>query len=282
MLLQLLRGAGLKGLSAMPVCRRFGDGWHVRPLLDVAQRDLLRFAQDAHVEAVGDPMNRDVRFDRAYLRELVWPLLQTRWPGAASAMSRAARHFADAQELLDNEAACSVDRLRDGTALSVAGLRALSAPRQRNALRRWIAASGVLPPPSARLSEAVRQVMDADDDHLPAIIWGNHALRRYRGRLFLTPATPPSLGERRAWAVFTDAGLDLGRGPGDIALVAANRRLGRRQAASHAHRTPARGRRNSQTESLAPGHTACSTFANLGACCLGCAMHCRWSMPAHR
>ena len=38
LLLQALRGAGLKGLSAMPVCRRFGRGWHLRPLLDVTQQ----------------------------------------------------------------------------------------------------------------------------------------------------------------------------------------------------------------------------------------------------
>ncbi len=36
LLLQLLRGAGLKGLSAMPLCRPFAHGWHLRPLLDVA------------------------------------------------------------------------------------------------------------------------------------------------------------------------------------------------------------------------------------------------------
>src|SRR5271154_4472708 len=36
-LLQALRGAGVKGLSAMPICRVFGAGWHVRPLLDVPQ-----------------------------------------------------------------------------------------------------------------------------------------------------------------------------------------------------------------------------------------------------
>src|SRR5271155_4070774 len=35
-LLQALRGAGLKGMAAMPGCRVFGKGWHARPLLDMA------------------------------------------------------------------------------------------------------------------------------------------------------------------------------------------------------------------------------------------------------
>src|ERR1700674_2373954 len=42
LLLQALRGAGVKGMSAMPVCRAFGAGWHVRPVLDVPHRELLQ------------------------------------------------------------------------------------------------------------------------------------------------------------------------------------------------------------------------------------------------
>jgi tRNA(Ile)-lysidine synthase len=66
LLLQLLRGAGLKGLSAMPMCRPFAPGWHLRPLLNVARRDLRAFAQAHEVTAVEDPMNCDPRFDRAW------------------------------------------------------------------------------------------------------------------------------------------------------------------------------------------------------------------------
>ena len=36
LLLQLLRGAGLKGMAAMPLCRAWAGGWHLRPLLQFA------------------------------------------------------------------------------------------------------------------------------------------------------------------------------------------------------------------------------------------------------
>ncbi len=88
LLLQALRGAGLKGLSAMPICRPLGAGWHLRPVLDVPQAEL------AGAAGVADPMNQDMRFDRSYLRGEVWPLIETRWPGAARALARAARHAA--------------------------------------------------------------------------------------------------------------------------------------------------------------------------------------------
>jgi tRNA(Ile)-lysidine synthase len=210
LLLQLLRGAGLKGMSAMPICRAWSGGWHLRPLLSVASRDLRKFGADAGVSAVADPMNLDLRFDRAYLRERLWPLIEKRWPGAAITLSRTARHVADAQELLNQSAALAVQKVRDGTTLSVTGLRALCETEQLNALRYWITANAAAPPSSARLREALRQIMAADPDHLPAIVWGEHALRRYRDRLFLTTASPPCLDEQREWVVASGTNLDLG------------------------------------------------------------------------
>ncbi len=214
LLLQLLRGAGLKGLSAMPMCRPLGRGWHLRPLLKVAQRDLRKYGKAQAVVSVDDPMNHDPRFDRSYLRLQLWPLIERRWPGAAIALSRTAGHIAEAQELLDQSAAVTVRRLRDGDALSVTGLRALTKLEQINTLRNWLFSTGVTPPSTSRLREGLRQVLNADGDHLPAIVWGEWALRRYRERLFITPAVLPAVGASREWHVVPGSPLDLGAGLG--------------------------------------------------------------------
>ncbi len=246
LLLQLLRGAGLKGMAAMPLCRVWAGGWHLRPLLHFAKRELRRFGVDAGVTGVRDPMNDDTRFDRAYMRRHLWPVIEARWPGAAIAVSRTAGHVAVAQGLLERAAAQAVDVLRDGDALSVAGLRALSSPEQVNTLRHWIASHAAPPPSTARLTEAVRQIIEADDDHQPAVIWGGHALRRYRNRLFLTPASPPVLKEHYEWPLGGDPVLDLGGRTRGFALVAAAGRLGRLSIAGYAHGSPPARRRNTQ------------------------------------
>jgi tRNA(Ile)-lysidine synthase len=211
LLLQLLRGAGLKGLSGMPVCRALERGWHLRPLLDVTRPALREFGAARGVVGIEDPMNRDPRFDRSYLRHEVWPSIERRWPGAAGALARSAQHLAQGQVFLDAAAARSVDRLRDGDALSVSGLRALPPREQVNVLRHWIASVSIVPPSTARLAEAMRQIFTANADHLPAVIWGEHALRRYQERLFVTPAAPPALPEEDlAWRLTPGARLDLG------------------------------------------------------------------------
>ena len=222
LLLQLLRGAGLKGLSSMPLCRPLGPGWHLRPLLNVAQRDVRTFGRAQGIAAVEDPMNRDLRFDRAYLRAQVWPLLEKRWPGAGTALSRTAHHLAEAQELLDASAAPTVQRLRDGDALAVSGLRALTNLERINAVRHWLFAAEVTPPPASRLTEALRQVFAADADHLPAIVWGEHALRRYQDRLFLTPAQLPAVGEPLEWKIAPGSILNLGPGMGRLRWISQN------------------------------------------------------------
>jgi tRNA(Ile)-lysidine synthase len=216
LLLQLLRGAGLKGLSAMPVCRPFAPGWHVRPLLDIVPRELHRLGETLAVEAADDPMNRDPRFDRAYLRCEVWPHIERRWPAAAGSLARAARHLGEAQASLDASTRCSVERLSDGDALSVPGLRALSGRERLHVVRHWLSQAAVEPPSTARLDEALRQILTAKADHEPAVQWGEHVLRRYRDRLFLTPALLPAMGEALDWQISPGARLPLGAGLGAL------------------------------------------------------------------
>jgi tRNA(Ile)-lysidine synthase len=209
-LLQALRGAGVKGLSAMPSCREFGAGWHVRPVLDVPREELLKFGADLGVADLTDPMNEDPRFDRSFLRKKIWPMIAERWPGAELALSRTARHLAQAQEQLDLSAAADVAHLRDGEALSVTGLRALTPAKRVNVVRYWLNEAGAETPSTARLNEALRQVLGAAEDHQPAIVWGRAALRRYRHRLFLTEADPPRLEDERLWGTAREDSVDLG------------------------------------------------------------------------
>jgi tRNA(Ile)-lysidine synthase len=251
LLLQALRGAGVKGMSAMPVCRAFGAGWHVRPVLDVPHRELLQWGVHLENRKSIDPMNEDLRFDRAYLRKTIWPLIETRWPGADIALSRSARHMAEAQELLDKAAAADVARLRDGDALSVPALRALPQANRINAIRAWLSEAGVEAPPAARLAEALRQVFDADADHQPAIVWGNKALRRYRQRLFLTAADCPRLEEARAWDTVPGSTIMLGANLGSLTWSAQ-----RGGIAAHALPRAVIVRRRDGGETLKPAPTA--------------------------
>ena len=171
-LLQLFRGSGLPGIAAMPAFTPFAKGWLARPLLSRPRAELEAWATGQGLTWVDDDSNADERLDRNYLRLRILPLIRERWPGSPAAVSRSARHAAEAQALLDALARTDVDRSSYGESLSVKTLRALPLPRRRNALRYWITRSGYLAPDTRRLEEIAGPLINARADANPFVEWG--------------------------------------------------------------------------------------------------------------
>lgn len=188
-LLQLLRGAGLAGLAAMPARAPFARGVLVRPLLGWPRRELLLWARAKGLEWIEDPSNSELHLDRNYLRARVLPAIRERWPGLGATVTRTARHAAEAQRLLDELGRGDSARAAYGAALSARALRTLSLERRRNALRFWIAAAGYRAPPASRLEEIAGPLLAARPDAQPRVEWQGARLERHGDLLSLSP--PP-------------------------------------------------------------------------------------------
>lgn len=153
LLFRLLRGAGVRGLAAMPVQRVLEPGVLVRPLLDVSRTALEAYADTQHLTWVEDPSNADMQYSRNYLRHALFPLLRQRWPHAAQNLARAAEHLGEAQGLLDELAVADLQQASTPSgfgwlslaSLDLTVLRGLSPARQRNALQYWLAKRTRLP-----------------------------------------------------------------------------------------------------------------------------------------
>jgi tRNA(Ile)-lysidine synthase len=197
-ILQLLRGAGIPGLAAMPEIASFERGWLVRPLLVRTRAELEGWAQAQGLAWVDDDTNANEQFDRNYLRRNVLPLVRARWPSAGSAVARSARHAAEARRLLDSVARADVERASNGAGLAVHSLRALDPDRRRNAVRFWIARAGHSAPDTRRLEEIVGPLLDARADANPSVSWNGVTVRRDPGVLSID--TSPGRGELPAVA----------------------------------------------------------------------------------
>ena len=88
LLLQLMRGAGPKGLASMPMKKTVKGIHMVRPLLNYAYQELQAYARHHRLEWVDDPSNQDIRFDRNFIRHDIMPRLIKRWPQAVNNMQR--------------------------------------------------------------------------------------------------------------------------------------------------------------------------------------------------
>jgi tRNA(Ile)-lysidine synthase len=214
LLLQLLRGAGVKGLAAMPLLRKAEGGRRkaevkrgktdppsiLRPLLDVTRAEILEHARKRRLEWIEDESNASVDFRRNFLRHEVLPVIARRFASYRTTVARSARHLAEAGELLDELAAQDATGLFDGVTLAVAALRRLSSARARNLLRFFLARRGVVMPNVERLEEALRQALTARQDARVAVALDNSVLRRYAGRLHVVPVSRPlPRGVVRRW-----------------------------------------------------------------------------------
>lgn len=192
LLLQLLRGAGVHGLAAMPEYGEFAAGTRLRPLLDMPRAALHAYAEHEGLHWVSDPSNFDTGYDRNYLRHQVLPALAARWPAATASLARGAAHQAEAARLLDGiarqdlaaAAGAAPDRL------DLPAITALPAARQRNALRCWLRQLTGSTPSTAVLAHILRDLPGSRADAAPCVRWDRFELRRYRDTLYLLRQLP--------------------------------------------------------------------------------------------
>lgn len=75
-LMRLLRGSGLTGLSGIPMTRSLERVRVVRPLLSVWRQELLAYLRHHELSYREDASNEDVRFTRNRIRHQLLPLLE--------------------------------------------------------------------------------------------------------------------------------------------------------------------------------------------------------------
>ena len=210
-LLQLLRGAGPRGLSAMPVVekkkdeggRMKGAGVRrarlLRPLLAVTRAQIETHARAHGLPWVEDESNRNTDLDRNFLRHELLPVLAARFPAYRETLARAARNLADANAMNDALAQIDWQAAQRTGELSVERLRELPAERALNVLRFLFARANVPMPPRVRLEEALRQCFDAGVDAQVCVRFGDWTLRRYRDALVLVPWQPGETDWSARW-----------------------------------------------------------------------------------
>ncbi len=254
-LLQWLRGGGLRAVAGMPAVAPFASGWHVRPMLAFNRGELHAWARARGLEWLEDPSNTDPRFDRNYLRLEVLPAILRRWPAAAATVGRVAAQATESLEIEAAVAAGDLDAVRDGSTLALARLQQLPGGRRSRALRAWLAGQGVPLPSAATLAALLHDVGAAAPERVPCIDWPGGRVYRYRGRLFAVRGREADLLREGTWTAgtaydlgghgqlrlqaATGDGLSRARLPGELAVV--GRAEGERfRPAGTAHRRPLR------------------------------------------
>ncbi len=201
LLLQLLRGAGVKGMSAMPVLRPSAlPPAYLRPLLDTDRSAIVAWAVEQQLSWVEDESNRDSRFTRNFLRHSILPLLGQHYPAWRATLARSAQHMAETAALLDDLAELDASQSIAENRIDCAALARLKPARARNLLRYFFAQHHLAMPSQICLAEMLDQLTLAGTDASIAITHDRHVLRRYQQYGYLiAPAAAPAAESRWFW-----------------------------------------------------------------------------------
>lgn len=207
-LLQWLRGGGLRAVAGMRPVTPFAAGWLARPLLGLTREELRDWAVAHGLDWLEDPSNADPRYDRNYLRLAVLPVLRARWPAAARTVGRVAAQAAEALDLESGQAGADLALVAEGETLALPRLAALPPARQRLVLRAWLRSLGLEPPAQATLESLRHDMLVAGAGRIPETRWPRAVVRRYRDRLHA--AVPTTEGPWRAGSWEPGTAYDLG------------------------------------------------------------------------
>lgn len=199
-LLQLLRGAGVRGASAMPMCKkRAGQSALLRPLLDVDRGVLSAYAQRHGLTWVDDESNADIAYPRNYLRHQVLPKVAEYFPAYRQTLARSAQHFAEASSLLDELAADDARQAIASDTLDIRLLKTFPSARGKNLLRYFILCRSAPLPDTSRLEEIYRQLCNVREGAQIRIVWQGWQICCYRNRAYVLRQSEASFGWEIAW-----------------------------------------------------------------------------------
>jgi tRNA(Ile)-lysidine synthase len=164
-LMNLLRGAGVRSASGMAEHARLGAKTLWRPLLSTSRTEILAHARKHRLEWIEDESNADEALTRNFIRRSVGPLLERKFPQWKQSLARAARHFAKKQ----------------------AG--------REDLLRAFLRSKGLKAPSEARLAEMLKQLGARGSRTL--IEHDGARLRLYRGKVVFEGEPAPRFAPLR-------------------------------------------------------------------------------------
>ena len=206
-LLQLKRGAGPKGLSAMnrewvsqsPLQPDKKVGFY-RPLLDTRQHAIVDYAQQHNLQWCEDESNQNTDFERNFLRHNILPVLQDRWPEISRSVTRSAAMCAQQQRLLDEVCAEKLQPIKaSANSLHLPALKQLSQSWLHQLVRYWLSELGIQNPSLAVLNQLMPAVLDAADDAMPILQWNGWQFRRFDQQLFVIRANLENVSINIIW-----------------------------------------------------------------------------------
>jgi tRNA(Ile)-lysidine synthase len=221
LLLNLIRGSGLRGLRGMrwrtrltwpaqtPAdrCDDSNPAWLVRPLLTIRRNEIEAFLIGRHLDWREDSSNKELHFSRNLLRHQVLPQLTTINPNVVGALARTAQIVADdvqRLEQIDYELMADMRLTEPATGSDLERVRldftkfaALELPQQRGVVRAAIEqfSGGLYGVDAASIDRILGDLQRESDSDGPLATSGPHPLIGTLAWTFVSAGSRVSLAQ---------------------------------------------------------------------------------------
>lgn len=184
-LMRLLKGAGVKGLSAMSAESQQGSMTVLRPLLDVSKASIENYAKQHQLQWVEDPSNSSNEFDRNFLRNEIIPKLKQRYPNLDKRLSRSATLCQESHLFITQQIAPSFDQcLSEENTLSINELKTFTLYEQTEIIRQWLSTFEINAPSQATLNSFLQSLNHYQSDKHPLLELSNYCLQAHQNHLY--------------------------------------------------------------------------------------------------
>lgn len=171
-LFRLFRGTGITGLTGIPEKRAFGQGFIVRPFMDITRKDIEAYAENNEFEWVTDDSNVDTKYSRNYIRHDVLPVITNKWGNFLQVLNRTVQQFKETKSLLDEIADSDWElvkdthkKFQDSTCFNIQQIKKLSKPRIKNVLIRFCSELGENNQSSASLDNLMKMIFSENKNN---------------------------------------------------------------------------------------------------------------------
>ena len=215
-LFRIFRGTGLDGLRSIRKKTKFGKGFLCRPLINVPREAIEQYAKLNNIKWIEDPSNKNIDFDRNYLRNNIIPSIKKRWPKAQTTITRLSSLAENNQKLLHELAKEDIGEIEKFNVIDLGILSNKSSLRINNIFRFMILKNNMGIPSLKVLENVIETLINAKSDS-PIVTWDGCSIRRYKNTLyFFNPDLKQDEIRPFKMKWFIDETLNLGGDRGSI------------------------------------------------------------------
>ncbi|QJC32083.1 tRNA lysidine(34) synthetase TilS [Enterobacteriaceae endosymbiont of Donacia versicolorea] len=185
-LLSLKRGSGPKGLSGMSKITILNNIKLFRPFLEITRHQIYKYAIKKKLNWIEDPSNKDIKYDRNFLRNVILPKITNRWSFFKNSVYRSSIICKEQEKLLTDLINPILKKLiQKNNSLLITPLYKFSIIKRNFILRKWIEYNKFYYMPSRKMLFIIwNEVICCKHNKNPQIKIGKYIIRKYKDYLY--------------------------------------------------------------------------------------------------